>query len=152
MSRPAFIYLRRSDAETLTRLIESAGLSRDSHSAELLDEELGRARVVPDDALPPSAVAIGSRVRYVDLQTGEQREIVLVLPWKAATTQARISVLSPVGSALIGLRVGDEIDWPLPSRKSCRLRVLAVSAASAEESAARSGANDFAVAGERTKL
>jgi regulator of nucleoside diphosphate kinase len=127
MSRPSVIHLRRSDADTLTRLIESAVWSRDSRSAELLDEELGRARVVADDALPASSVALDSRVRFEDLQTGEQREITLVLPWKVDSAQSRISVLSPVGSALIGLSVGDDIDWPLPSGRLRRIRVLAVS-------------------------
>jgi len=127
MSRPEFIQLRRSDADALTRLVESAALSRDSQSSELLDEELGRARIVADDALPPGVVALDSRVKFEDLQTGEQREVVLVLPWKAASSQGRISVLSPVGSALIGLRVGDDIDWPLPGGRQRRIRVLDVS-------------------------
>jgi len=127
MSRPSVIHLRRSDADTLTRLVESAAWSRDSRSAELLDEELGRARVVADDALPASSVALDSRVRFQDLQTGEQREITLVLPWKVDSAQGRISVLSPVGSALIGLSVGDDIDWPLPSGRLRQIRVLAVS-------------------------
>jgi regulator of nucleoside diphosphate kinase len=127
MSRPSVIHLRRSDADTLTRLVESAAWSRDSRSAELLDEELGRARVVADDALPASYVALDSRVRFQDLQTGEQREITLVLPWNVDSAQGSISVLSPVGSALIGLRVGDDIDWPLPSGRLRRIRVLAVS-------------------------
>jgi regulator of nucleoside diphosphate kinase len=127
MSRSSVIHLRRSDADTLTRLVESAAWSRDSRSAELLDEELGRARVVADDALPASSVALDSRVRFQDLQTGEQREITLVLPWKVDSAQGRISVLSPVGSALIGLSVGDDIDWPLPSGRLRRMRVLAVS-------------------------
>lgn len=127
MARPAFIQLSRTDSETLTRLVEAAALSRDSRSAALLDEELGRARIVPDDALPAGIVALGSRVHIEDLKTGEQRELTLVLPWHASSEQARISVLSPVGSALIGLHVGDEIEWPLPGGKRCELRVLAVS-------------------------
>lgn len=128
VARPAFIHLSRTDSETLSRLVESAALSRDSQSAALLDEELGRARIVSDDALPAGIVALGSRVQIEDLKTGEQREVTLVLPWHASAEHARISVLSPVGSALIGLRVGDEIDWPLPGRKRCELRVLAVHA------------------------
>jgi regulator of nucleoside diphosphate kinase len=129
MFRPATIHLRQSDAETLERLIESASFSRDSRALELLDEELARATVVADDALPAGAVALDTRVRFRDVQTSEEREVTLVLPSKAAADHGLISVLSPVGSALIGLSVGDDIDWPMPAGKVRRLRVVAVSGA-----------------------
>ena len=125
--RPDTIHLRRSDADTLGRLIESTGLARDSGSIALLDEELARATIVPDDALPQGAVALDSKVVFCDLQSGEQREITLVVPSKADSEQGFISVLSPVGSALIGLHVDDTIDWPMPGGRVKRLRVLAVS-------------------------
>jgi regulator of nucleoside diphosphate kinase len=125
--RPETIHLRRTDAETLGRLIESTGLGRDSSSIALLDEELARAIIVADDALPKGAVALDSKVIFCDLQSGEQREITLVVPSKADSEQGFISVLSPVGSALIGLRIGDTIDWPLPGGRVKRLRVLEVS-------------------------
>jgi regulator of nucleoside diphosphate kinase len=126
--RPDTIHLRRSDADTLGRLIESTGLGRDAGSIALLDEELARATIVPDDALPSGAVALDSKVVFSDLQSGEQREITLVVPSKAGSEQGFVSVLSPVGSALIGLRIGDVIDWPMPGGRVRRLRVLAVSA------------------------
>lgn len=125
--RPETIHLRRSDADTLGRLIESTGLSRDAGSIALLDEELARATIVPDDALPQGAVALDSQVTFCDLQSGEQREVTLVVPSKADSVHNFISVLSPVGSALIGLRIGDVIDWPMPGGRMRRLRVLAVS-------------------------
>jgi regulator of nucleoside diphosphate kinase len=127
MFRPQTIHLRRSDAETLERLIESSGFSRDGSALAMLDEELARATIVADDALPSGAVALDSRVQFCDLQTGEQREVTLVVPSKVAPAEGKISVLSPVGSALIGLSVGDDIDWPIPGGKVRRLRVLAVS-------------------------
>lgn len=129
MSRPETIYLRQSDAQTISRLIESTGVSRDASSVALLDEELSRAIIVADNALPTGAVALDSQVRFRDMQSGEQKEITLVVPSKATTEQGRISVLSPVGSALIGLRVGDTIDWPIPGGRTRRLQVLAVSPA-----------------------
>jgi regulator of nucleoside diphosphate kinase len=129
MFRPDTIYLRRSDAQILSRLIESTGVSRDADCIALLDEELARATIVADDGLPSGAVALDSHVRFCDVESGEQREITLVVPAKAITAQGCISVLSPVGSALIGLRVGDTIDWPVPGGRVRRLRVLAVSTA-----------------------
>ena len=125
--RPDTIHLRRSDADTLGRLIESTGVGRDAGSIALLDEELARATIVPDDALPQGAVALDSKVTFCDLQSGEPREITLVVPSKADSEQGFISVLSPIGSALIGLRIGDVIDWPMPGGRVKRLRVLEVS-------------------------
>ena len=125
MSRPEIIYLRASDAETLGRLIQGAEDGRDAAGAALLDEELSRAKIVPDDALPPQTVALDSRVRFQEETTGRVREVTLVVPWKVSPEDGRISVLSPVGSALIGLTVHDDIDWPLPGGKM-RLRVLEV--------------------------
>jgi regulator of nucleoside diphosphate kinase len=126
MSRPEIIYLRTSDAETLERLIQGVSDGRDAPGAALLDEELARATIVPDDALPPQTVALDSRVRFQDENTGQVREVTLVVPSKVSPEEGRISVLSPIGSALIGLSVHDDIDWPVPGGKLRRLRVLDV--------------------------
>jgi regulator of nucleoside diphosphate kinase len=120
------IYLRASDARALEGLIERAVGGRDAASAVRLDEELARATVVPDDALPPGTVALDSRVRFRDERTGRVRDVTLVLPARATADEGRISVLSPIGSALIGLAVHDHIEWPLPGGKVSRLCVLDV--------------------------
>jgi regulator of nucleoside diphosphate kinase len=119
------IYLRASDALALEGLIERAVGGRDAACAVRLDEELARATVVPDDALPPGTVALDSRVRFRDETTGRVRDVTLVLPSRAVG-EGRISVLSPIGSALIGLGVHDHIEWPLPGGKVSRLCVLDV--------------------------
>ncbi|MEY4549970.1 MAG: hypothetical protein RL685_6165 [Pseudomonadota bacterium] len=126
MPRPAIIYLRASDLRALEGLIERAGEGRDAASAERLEDELARATVVPDDALPPDRVALDSRVQFRDEATGRVRDVTLVMPSQATVSEGRISVLSPVGSALIGLRVQDRIEWPLPGGKVGKLRVLNV--------------------------
>lgn len=126
MTRPETIYLKASDAETLEQLILGVGSGRDALGAELLDEELARATIVEDDALPPQTVALDSQVRFSDGQSDEVREVRLVLPSEAAPDEGRISVLSPIGSALIGLRAGDNIDWPLPGGRIRRVHVLEV--------------------------
>lgn len=125
MTRPEKIYLKASDAETLEQLILGAGSGRDALGAELLDEELARATIVEDEALPPQTVALDSRVRFSD-GSAEVREVTLVLPSEAAPDEGRISVLSPIGSALIGLRAGDNIDWPLPGGRIRRVHVVEV--------------------------
>ena len=93
---------------------------------ELLGEELGRAIVMSADQVPPNVVTMGSRIIYMDESNGISREIELSFPEEADINNAKVSVLSPVGSALIGLREGQVIDWPFPNGKSRRLRVVSV--------------------------
>ena len=125
MSRPDVLYLRASDHLALEALIQNTG-GRDADSAARLDEELARATIVPDHALPRGTVALDSRVRFRDQNTGRVRDVTLVLPADATAADGRISVLSPIGSALIGLSIHDRIDWPLPGGKLGRLQVLEV--------------------------
>jgi regulator of nucleoside diphosphate kinase len=69
---------------------------------------------------------MNSRVRFEDLDSGEQLEVTLVYPRDADVDQSKVSVLAPVGSALLGLSVGQSISWPLPGGKSRHLRVVGV--------------------------
>lgn len=125
MSRPGILYVRASDHLALEALIQNTG-GRDAESAARLDEELARATIVPDHALPRGTVALDSRVRFREQNTGRIRDVTLVLPAQATAVDGRISVLSPIGSALIGLGIHDRIDWPLPGGKLGRLQVLEV--------------------------
>lgn len=93
---------------------------------ELLKDELGRAVVVSADQVPDDVVRINSRVIYLDKSSGLQREIELCFPEDADFKSGKISVISPVGSALIGLKSGQEIDWPFPNGESRRLKVVDV--------------------------
>ena len=88
-----------------------------------LGEELERAVVIPSDAVPASVVTMHSRVRYLDESTGDRREIQIVYPEQADPAEGRISVLAPVGAALLGLAVGQAIDWRFPGGQMRRLRV-----------------------------
>jgi regulator of nucleoside diphosphate kinase len=126
MSRADVLYLRASDLRALEALIHQAAEGRDADSAARLDEELARATIVPDHALPRGTVALDSRVRFRDETTGRVRDVTLVLPAQATPAEGRISVLSPIGSALIGLGIHDRIDWPLPGGKRSRIQVLDV--------------------------
>jgi regulator of nucleoside diphosphate kinase len=77
--------------------------------------ELGRAKVVPRAEIPPDVVAMGSTVRLRDLETGEDETYTLVYPEQADIRENTISVLAPVGTALLGYRAGDTVEWPVPS-------------------------------------
>lgn len=88
-----------------------------------LAEELDRAIVVPSDRIREDTVTMHSRVIYRDENTGMTREVELVYPDEADPMAGRVSVLAPVGCALLGLRAGQAIDWDLPGGKVHRLRV-----------------------------
>jgi regulator of nucleoside diphosphate kinase len=91
-----------------------------------LEEELERATVVPTAAVPATVVTMHSRVRYLDESTGERRDVEIVYPEQADVAAGRISVLAPVGAALLGLSVGQGIDWRFPNARTRRLRVEAL--------------------------
>lgn len=93
---------------------------------ELLRDELGRAIVVSADQVPDDVVIMNSRVIYLDKSSGLKREIELCFPEEADFKFGKISVFSPVGTALLGLKVGQEIDWPFPNGESRRLKVVNV--------------------------
>ena len=88
-----------------------------------LAEELERAIVVPPDRIPKNLVTMNSRLIYSDESTGTTREVELVYPDEAAPMAGRISVLAPVGCALLGLSVGQSIDWNFPNGEVHRLKV-----------------------------
>lgn len=87
----------------------------DTLAAQLLDEELERATVVDQHSTPPDVVTMNSEVVYEDLTTGTRRTVRLVFPNDADASRHWISVLAPIGSALLGLRVNQQIEWPLPA-------------------------------------
>jgi regulator of nucleoside diphosphate kinase len=88
-----------------------------------LAKELERTIVVPVDILPWSVVTMHSRVRYLDETTGVRREIQIVYPEQADYAEGKISVLAPVGAALLGLSVGLMIVWKFPDGRLHRLHV-----------------------------
>lgn len=108
------IYLGKDDYSKLRRLLVIASYSNDSGALSKLREELDRAAVVNIDDAPSDFVAINSSVEFEDLTTGEIEECTLVLPERADAAIKRISVLAPLGTALIGCRVGDIVCWGTP--------------------------------------
>ena len=117
--------LRSSDAERLSVLVDNA-LDRAPVLAGQLLDELERAQVVADEALPAGVVAMGSEVDFRDETEGRERTVTLVYPAEAQIDAGRISILTPVGAALLGLSVGDSIDWPMRDGTPHRLRIIAV--------------------------
>lgn len=116
------IYLTQDDVDRLLRLVEAQPGKR----FEKLENELVRANVVPREKIPADVVTMNSRVIFENETTHERREITLVYPESADIDTGRISVLVPIGTALLGLRVGQSIDWELPSGENQRYRIVEV--------------------------
>lgn len=91
-----------------------------------LRAELERAIVIPVESIRTNVVTMNARVHYRDEKTGLDREVQIVFPDEADIAQGKVSVLAPVGAALIGLSVGQAIDWDFPDGTERRLTVIAV--------------------------
>lgn len=117
------ITLTRSDCDRLDRLASAA---TSSPTSDFLAREVARATVVPSDTAPRDVVAMASKVTFRDDTTGQDRTIALVYPDEADVAQGRISILTPVGAALIGLSVGQSIEWQTPDGGWRSLTVLRV--------------------------
>ncbi|QRN95023.1 nucleoside diphosphate kinase regulator [Archangium violaceum] len=116
------IVVTSTDMERLRTLIDTTA----GDQADALDAELLRAEVVEPTQVPPDVVTMNSRVVYRDEDTHETREVTLSYPKDASLQEGRVSVLAPVGAALLGLSVGQEIEWEIPGGKLKRLRILSV--------------------------
>ena len=118
------ITLSSFDMERIEQLLESQTY-RNVPAVELLNETLRRAQVVSPEDIPADVVTMNSAVRFVDDKTQTEHVLTLVYPHQAKTLDA-VSILAPVGGALLGLSVGQSIAWQGPIGRECQLRVLEV--------------------------
>ena len=112
------------DFERIEDLLES-GLYRNSPGAESLRMELNRANVVAPHEVPPDLVTMNSKVLFLDEASKAEYGLTLVYP-QADNPPGAVSILAPVGSALLGLSVGQAISWQVPGGRELSLRVLDV--------------------------
>jgi regulator of nucleoside diphosphate kinase len=124
------ITLNAADFERLERLAHAAA-DRFPRTADFLAREIARARVVDDMDMPPGLVTMGSEVEFRDDSTGKTRRVTLAYPDAADIDAGRISVLTPIGAALIGLSAGQSIEWQTPVGGWRSLTVLGVAASPA---------------------
>jgi len=111
------IVVTRPDRERLDRLVATVRAGRRWEAVHLLAlaEELDGAEVVEPEHVPPDVVTMHSRVRVLDLVNGGRATYELCYPTEASLEAGRLSVLAPIGTALLGYREGDVIEWPVPS-------------------------------------
>ena len=121
------IVVTESDYARLRFLIDSARRLHqfDAERLDELENELNRARVVKSGKVSADVVTMNSRVRMKDLNSGCELTYQIVFPQNADTSKNRISVLAPIGTALLGYRAGTTIEWRVPSGMR-RLRILDV--------------------------
>jgi regulator of nucleoside diphosphate kinase len=123
MKMPKKIYITEKDIDRLNSILMNI---KDSPVVRKLQDELDRATILNPEEIPPDVVTMNSRVQFKTLETGDTSEITIVYPSNADSSKARVSILAPVGAALIGLRVGDEIEWALPTGLVRTFRILSV--------------------------
>ena len=119
------IRISAHDLARLEAMLEAPAL-RGNPAAAALQRELDRADVLPQGEVPADVVGMHASVECVDEHDGSHHTLTLVYPHEADVDSGRVSVLAPVGSALLGLSVGQQIDWPGSGGRTLRLRVTAV--------------------------
>lgn len=118
------LILTKEDYENLVRLVSGVY----NETSELLEDELNRAKVVEPELLPSDVVTMNATVEFED-EAGVKTLVQLVYPQDLKVQEVgknKISVLAPIGAALIGLKVGQTISWPLPNGKTKNLKVIRV--------------------------
>jgi len=122
------IHITSQDKERLEELLAEVeakhSLKPDNLTALL--EEVDRAVIVDPKEVPPDLITMNSRADILDLDSGETVTFTLVFPSEADVDEGKISVLAPIGSGMLGYRVGDEFEWQVPAGIR-RMRVTRVS-------------------------
>jgi regulator of nucleoside diphosphate kinase len=113
------LILRKDDYEIIQSYLKSgpARHSFDRKNAEELKVELKKAKLVSPDKLPEDTVRLNSKIKIKQVDNDKVLELILVTPDKADIKERKISVLAPIGTALIGFREGQEVKWQVPSGK-----------------------------------
>lgn len=97
-----------------------------SKEYENLEIELDRAKIVSDNEIPEDLVTMNSKIRFLNIQENKEMIITIVYPSDANFAEGKVSVLASLGSAMIGLRVNQEINWLFPDGKTKTLKILQV--------------------------
>jgi regulator of nucleoside diphosphate kinase len=111
------VYITEADLDRLRTLIavmRNAGYDQVREDLDRLEEELDRAEIVTPQSIPPNVITMRSRVRLRDVVSGQEMVYSLVFPNEADLNQGKISVLAPIGTAMLGYQVGEIIEWDVP--------------------------------------
>lgn len=111
------LYITDSDMRRLRKLLEGSHNwnQKDREYLEDLEDELDRAVIVSSRKVPPDIVTMNTRMRVKDLDSGKEMTIQLVFPSEADYEEGKISIMAPIGTALIGYGAGDSVEWEVPA-------------------------------------
>lgn len=118
------ILVSKTDHGRLT-LLANGLLDKKPELADELLSELERAQVVEAEAIPADTIQMGTTLEY-EPDDGHKRRVTLVYPAEADITEGKVSILTPIGTALLGLRPGQTIDWVANDQRSHHLTVVSV--------------------------
>jgi regulator of nucleoside diphosphate kinase len=118
------IYVTEFDLRRLKQLLAQTDVFQhpDKKNFKELEGELARATIVESNAIPPTVVTMNSKLRFKDLESGEETVCSIVFPEEANAGQGKISVVAPIGTALLGYKVGDTVEWTVPAGRR-RLKI-----------------------------
>ncbi|SER68148.1 nucleoside diphosphate kinase regulator [Giesbergeria anulus] len=122
MSHKPPLILSSLDLDRIEALLAGIPSSALAGKAEL-QAELDRADVLAPEEMPPNVVTMNSTVQFTIVETGKELRLTLVYPRDLDGSADKVSILAPVGSALLGLSAGDELAWPGPGGKAMTVRV-----------------------------
>ncbi len=122
MSNLRSVLVGQRDSQRLEGLLRNLKYEDNS----LLFDELDSATIVADHLLPSDVVTMNTMVTFIDLDTLTESTITLMYPHEVSQSASAVSILAPVGAALLGLRVGETIEWPLPNGKLRKLKVISI--------------------------
>ncbi|MFO8140995.1 MAG: nucleoside diphosphate kinase regulator [Marinobacter sp.] len=118
------ITVAEEDYNRLSTLLER--MADKSEAADGLEEELSRADLKPLSEMPDGVVTMNSMVRFLDEDANKEHEMMLVYPHEVGDSDHKVSILAPAGAAMLGLSIGDSIEWPMKGRKPIHLKVVSV--------------------------
>ncbi len=108
------IYITSLDMRRLRNLFDNPDLLQQKPYLQELEQEINRAVEVPSAEIPSDIITMNSTARLSDLNTGEEMILTLVYPDHANISEGKISVLAPIGTAMLGSREGETIEWEVP--------------------------------------
>lgn len=125
MSRKPHLILSSLDVERLEAMLEHMSANAFPGKSDL-EAEIARADIVEPGEIPPEVVTMNSTVTFDMAETGKQFQLTLVYPKDLDGSTDKVSIFAPVGSALLGLSIGDELAWPSVGGKSMTVRVTGI--------------------------
>ncbi len=120
------IIVTRADRDRLANIVHAFVARDQSTLVDFLDQEVSRAQIVENGDIPPDVATMNSRIVYRDEDTGAERTVQLVYPGAENSDTGRLSVLTPVGTALLGLRCGQSLGWMTRDGRPRRLTLVHV--------------------------